>query len=474
MSFTALRGVFEDEVIYDVMSELQSKVGKGNYFIQDVFYDGTEEGSEKTVEELGRESYDVERHLSPSNPTTFHSVREFDGDVKITASLVDSRGVTVEKKVKVSVEYENEEDIDFGEYFGEFIEEAFNQTKNELDGKWVESDEGDFIEHGEVPKGLDGKQVMTLDEDVFVDMLKDEYKGDRFGTLEDVTSLGVEGLLREVSRGIKSGVIATIENFKAGYEETHKFNLGAGGIYSFLVHLRHYYDVKSGSRVKSIRHNKIIFIKGKSEKEVLDNILREYEKLSKGLMRDDLVGVKTYIKKDRVVVNQESLRNKDTLIGLVTGINRISEENGTSGSVIFNKESERLYNDITRRYAFAYEQKEKVRYEKDEWVQKVVQRFTEAANETELSKVYDRKFNNFKIPLEDGKLIIGTHYALVENTGKNHKIIYNMKRDGKSLKDVQRRIPATKENRNQVKVILDLIDGRKNMTKERIEKELRR
>src|SRR5699024_9103179 len=64
---------------------------------------------------------------------------------------------------------------------------------------------------------------------------------------------------------------------------------------------------------------------------------------------------------------------------------------GTSGSVIFNKESERLYNDITRRYAFAYEQKEKVRYEKDEWVQKVVQRFTEAANETELSKVYDRR-----------------------------------------------------------------------------------
>src|SRR5699024_11100081 len=238
------------------------------------------------------------------------------------------------------------------------------------------------------------------------------------------------GLLREVSSSIKSGVVATIERLKVGYEKVEKFNLSHGGVYSFLVHLRHYYDVLSESRVKPVRHSKVIFIKGKSEKEVLDTILREYEKLNEDLMKDDLVGIKTYLKKDRVVVNKESLRNKDTLIGLVTGISRIKEDNGTSGSIIFNKESLRLYNNITRRYAFAYEQKEKVRYEEDEWVQKVVQRFAEAANETELRGLYDRKFNNFKLPIKDGKLIIGTHYALVENTGRNHQVLYNMKREG--------------------------------------------
>src|SRR5699024_11483632 len=86
MGFEAIKGYMIDDLAYDVLAEIQTHLNKEIYFLEEMYYEGTEEGETRVIEGMGVDDLGVERHLKPMSSTPDVEVASFDGEVKVTVS----------------------------------------------------------------------------------------------------------------------------------------------------------------------------------------------------------------------------------------------------------------------------------------------------------------------------------------------------------------------------------------------------
>lgn len=464
MGFDAIKGFMTDDLAYDVLAEIQEKLSKGIYYLEEMYYEGTEEGEKEVIEGIGKNDLDVERHLKPLKSTPDVEVSTFEGKVNITVSVINMKGERKELLIPMKVEYENdEENIDFGEYFGEFVEESNHWIKEEMKGAWLESDDGDFITHTEVTKNIGDTQVIILDRDVFVEAVENKY-GNGFVRFDHLKGRGLQDLMEDVvgklaKRGTKSFVL---KDFSIGLIGSNNFGWDAN-----FITLRTMYEIKEGRKNISAKSERIIYIEGDTYANVVKSIANHFEELNKELKKSDLVAVEVPVKEGKSSIELQSMKDEETFRNILR-----SQEGEKKQLVLFSGGSYRIYVHKMNTDEKIYVVKQNVKYKTDERYEGITQRFQQAVSKSkELKGCYNDKENYFVCKEGGLELIVGPHYALLKNK-EGLKVLYNLKESNVSIQKVRQKIGKGNKLGVFLNVILDIVDGRKGLTQEKIERSL--
>src|SRR5699024_8943318 len=113
--------------------------------------------------------------------------------------------------------------------------------------------------------------------------------------------------------------------------------------------------------------------------------------------------------------------------------------------------------------------KQNMKYKNDSWVLEVRERFDLAVVESkELSKYYNKNLGYFELRGNGRTVIAGTHYALVR-VKDGYRVIYNLKEEGISISEASKRVGIKGGISKKLQLILSLVDGRRKISKDKIE-----
>lgn len=452
MGFEAIKGYMIDDLAYDVLAEIQTHLNKEIYFLEEMYYEGTEEGETRVIEGMGVDDLGVERHLKPMSSTPDVEVASFDGEVKVTVSVINEGGKRKNILVPLEVEYENnEESIEFGEYFAEFVEESYYWIQEEMKGTWLESDEGDFIEHREVAKNLEDKQVIILDRDLFLDAVGNKY-GKKYINFEKVQDKGIKDIIEDIRSKVTGNKVYVVNKFRVGFSKIYNFDVDGNFMY-----VRYMYDLREGRTERTIKSERIMYVEGKDVENMKNKIGSYFEKINADILKGNYVAVEIPLKEGKTRIE---------LVDIDKNIGEIYKtlETNNEYTVIFTKGSYRRYvND-----ADIYVLKQNERYKEDEWYKNVISRFEQA---TKVSKRMRSQYLNVKHTFRLEDLEIGPHYAILRNK-EGFKVLYNIKEENISIQKVRNKIGNRSEKERFMHVVLDIVDGRKRLSEDRIKQTL--